>query len=69
LISKKRGQSKIAIQRMVQEAMNYIDKTPSKETKVDLIQTLRTVTEGKVMYFYQKNLFNFRFLLKLKELD
>ncbi len=33
---------------MVQEAMTYVDKTPNQETKLELIQTLRTVTEGKI---------------------
>lgn len=28
--------------------MTYIDQTPDKETKVSLIKTLETVTEGKV---------------------
>jgi hypothetical protein len=28
--------------------MGYIDKTPDKATKVSLIKTLQTVTEGKV---------------------
>jgi len=28
--------------------MSYIDKTPDLKTKLELIDTLRTVTEGKV---------------------
>lgn len=33
---------------MVQEAMTYLDSTPNMETKLELIDTLRTVTDGKV---------------------
>ena len=33
---------------MVQETMTYIDSTPDLKTKLELIDTLRTVTEGKV---------------------
>lgn len=33
---------------MVQEAMSYLDSTPNMETKLELIDTLRTVTDGKV---------------------
>lgn len=35
---------------MVQEAMSYLDQTPNKETKMQLLDTLRTVTEGKVRF-------------------
>ncbi|CAG8717487.1 7264_t:CDS:2, partial [Cetraspora pellucida] len=47
LLSKKHGQLKQAITKMVQETMNYLEKTPDQETKLELIDTLRTVTEGK----------------------
>ncbi|CAO3695947.1 unnamed protein product [Rhizopus stolonifer] len=33
---------------MVQEAMTYLDSTPNMETKLELIDTLRTVTDGKI---------------------
>jgi 26S proteasome regulatory subunit N5 len=48
LLSKKHGQLKQAITRMVQTVMKYLDETPNLETKLSVIQTLRTVTEGKV---------------------
>jgi 26S proteasome regulatory subunit N5 len=48
LIAKKRSQSKQAITKMVQAAMEFIDKTPTKEARVELINTLRRVTEGKI---------------------
>ncbi|RUS18067.1 PCI domain-containing protein [Endogone sp. FLAS-F59071] len=48
LLSKKHGQLKGAITKMVQEAMSHIDHTPNMPTKLELIDTLRTVTEGKI---------------------
>lgn len=40
--------SKQAVTKMVQEAMTYLEKTPSMNIKLKLIDTLRTVTAGKV---------------------
>ncbi|GBP33610.1 26S proteasome non-ATPase regulatory subunit 12 [Eumeta japonica] len=48
LLSKRRSQLKQAVVRMVQECCTYVDKTPDKETKIKLIETLRTITEGKI---------------------
>jgi 26S proteasome regulatory subunit N5 len=48
LLSKKHGQLKAATSKMIQEAMSYLDSTPDMETKLELIDTLRTVTDGKV---------------------
>jgi 26S proteasome regulatory subunit N5 len=50
LLSKKHGQLKQAVTRMVQVAMGFLDDTPNIETKLSAIETLRTVTEGKVGY-------------------
>lgn len=33
---------------MIQEAFTYVEQTPDLETKLKLIDTLRTVTAGKV---------------------
>ena len=33
---------------MIQEAFTYVEQTPDLETKLKLIDTLRTVTDGKV---------------------
>ena len=33
---------------MIQEACTYVDAAPDSEKRVKLIETLRTVTEGKV---------------------
>ncbi len=30
--------------------MGFIDQTPDKESRVELIKTLQTVTEGKVLF-------------------
>lgn len=47
-LSKRRSQLKAAVTKMVQECCTYVDKTPTKETKLKLIDTLRTVTAGKI---------------------
>lgn len=43
-----RSQLKQAVVKMVQECYTYVEKTPDKETKIKLIETLRTITEGKI---------------------
>jgi 26S proteasome regulatory subunit N5 len=48
VIAKKRSQNKTAITKIVQEAMNWLDKTPSKAIKIEIINTLRQVSEGKI---------------------
>lgn len=48
LLSKKHGQLKQATTKMVQTVMTFLDDTPNLETKLSVIETLRTVTEGKV---------------------
>mmetsp|Transcript_10043 Transcript_10043/g.37458 ORF Transcript_10043/g.37458 Transcript_10043/m.37458 type:complete len:483 (-) Transcript_10043:2377-3825(-) len=47
-IAKKRNQIKQAIQKLVQESMTFLDQIKDKETKVELINTLRQVCEGKI---------------------
>ncbi|KAI8319746.1 hypothetical protein GQ54DRAFT_299094 [Martensiomyces pterosporus] len=47
-MAKKHGQLKQAIAKMVQKAMEFVDKTPDEKTRVELIEALRTVTEGKI---------------------
>ena len=51
LLSKKHGQLKQATTKMVQVAMGFIDEAPDQEKKLSLIETLRTVTEGKVSLY------------------
>jgi 26S proteasome regulatory subunit N5 len=48
LLSKKHGQLKQAITRMVQVVMGFLDETPNLDVKLSVIETLRTVTEGKI---------------------
>lgn len=48
LLTKRRGQLKQAVTKMVQHAMTYLDSTPNLEVKLKLIDTLRAVTAGKV---------------------
>lgn len=48
LLSKKHGQLKQAITKMVQTVLGFLDDTPSLDVKLTVIDTLRTVTEGKV---------------------
>lgn len=48
LLSKKHGQLKQATTKMVQVVMGYLDETPNMDVKLSVIETLRTVTDGKV---------------------
>lgn len=48
VLNKRRAQSKMAITAIVMEALTYVDSTPSKEIKVDLIKTLMEICEGKI---------------------
>ncbi|RKF56282.1 26S proteasome non-ATPase regulatory subunit 12 [Erysiphe neolycopersici] len=48
LLSKKHGQLKQAITKMVQVVMGFLDSAPDLETKLSTIETLRTVTDGKI---------------------
>ncbi|KAK7408196.1 proteasome regulatory particle subunit [Neonectria punicea] len=48
VLSKKHSQLKQAITKMVQTVMGFLDETPDLKTKLSVIETLRTVTEGKI---------------------
>lgn len=48
LLSKRRSQLKQAVTKMVQEACLYVDQINDMEQKLKLIDTLRTVTAGKI---------------------
>ncbi len=54
-LSKRRSQLKQAITKMVQEAYELVEKTPDLDTKLKLIETLRTVTTGKVKTIEEMN--------------
>lgn len=74
-LSKKHGQLKQATTKMVQVAMGLINETPTLDIKLALIDTLRTVTEGKVFGSISSSSLDVsmlrsvqsRFLLKLRE--
>lgn len=48
VLSKKHSQLKQAITKMVQTVVGFLDATPDLKTKLSVIETLRTVTEGKI---------------------
>ncbi|KAJ3181132.1 26S proteasome non-ATPase regulatory subunit 12 [Gaertneriomyces sp. JEL0708] len=48
LLSKKHGLLKQAVTDMIKQAVECIDKTPDSATKMELLNTLRTVTAGKI---------------------
>lgn len=48
VVVKRRAQLKQAIAELVQEAMTYVDQIPSRDDRLQLVSTLRTVTDGKV---------------------
>ncbi|VDM31974.1 unnamed protein product [Hydatigera taeniaeformis] len=48
IMSKKRNQLKQAVAKMVQVAMKYVGSIADEQVKLNLIATLRTVTEGKI---------------------
>nr|XP_018902865.1 PREDICTED: 26S proteasome non-ATPase regulatory subunit 12 [Bemisia tabaci] len=68
LLSKRRSQIKEAVTKMVQECCKYVDKTPSKEIKTKLIDTLRSVTEGKIYVEVERARLT-HILAKMKEDD
>lgn len=47
-LSKKHGQLKQATTKMVQVVMGFLDDSPNLDRKLATIETLRTVTEGKI---------------------
>lgn len=68
LLSKRRGQLKQAVTKMVQRAMQFLDQTPDKATLLKLIDTLRTITAGKIHVEVERARVTLR-LSKLKEAD
>ncbi|KAJ1566526.1 26S proteasome non-ATPase regulatory subunit 12, partial [Nowakowskiella sp. JEL0078] len=66
LLSKKHGLLKQAITKLVQHVMTYLDSAPTKEIKLELINTLRTVTDGKIFVEVERARLT-RILAKIKE--
>jgi 26S proteasome regulatory subunit N5 len=51
-----------AVQAFVKQGMSYINLTPDLETKVELIKTLQSVTEGKVRYTMSRQYVSVQFV-------
>ncbi|KAJ3416096.1 26S proteasome non-ATPase regulatory subunit 12 [Chytridiales sp. JEL 0842] len=68
LLSKKHGLLKSAVTKMVQEAMTFIEKTADLTLKMELIETLRTVTDGKIFVEVERARVT-RILAKMKEAE
>lgn len=48
LLAKKRSLIKASISKMIKKAYGYVEKTPTLETKIALIECLRDITDGKI---------------------
>ncbi|UYV71719.1 PSMD12, partial [Cordylochernes scorpioides] len=48
VLSKRRGQIKQSVTKMIQECCSYVDKIKDPEVQLEYIDTLRTVTAGKI---------------------
>jgi len=68
ILTKRRGQLKQAVTKMTQEACTYVDSIESKEERIKLIDTLRTVTAGKI-YLELERARVTRKLAEMKETD
>jgi len=68
LLTKRRGQIKQAITKMIQECCSYVDAITDKQTKLDFIDTLRTVTAGKIYVEVERARLTYK-LACLKEAD
>ncbi|KAL5018614.1 hypothetical protein ScPMuIL_004336 [Solemya velum] len=66
LLTKKRSQIKQSVTKMIQEACTFVEKTPTLEIKLKLIDTLRTVTAGKIYVEIERARLT-RTLAKIKE--
>eukprot|EP00041_Stephanoeca_diplocostata_P005700 m.66477 g.66477 ORF g.66477 m.66477 type:complete len:452 (-) comp15949_c0_seq1:99-1454(-) len=68
LLSKRRGALKMAITKMVQKGCECLEKAPSKEITLKVIDTLRTVTAGKIHVEVERARLTMK-LSKIKEAD
>ena len=66
LLTKRRAQLKQAVGALVKRAMSFIDLAPSLAVKTELIETLNTVTSGKIFVEVEKARLT-RALAKIKE--
>lgn len=66
VLSKKHGQLKAAVQAIVELAMTYLDDVKQQqgtEKWLELVESLRGVTEGKVLNLYTKLTYCFNIIL------
>ncbi|KAH6562853.1 hypothetical protein BASA50_003039 [Batrachochytrium salamandrivorans] len=68
VLSKKRALLKQAITNMVQHAIKYVDEISDMKIKLELIDTLRTVTDGKIFVEVERARLT-RSLAKMKEAE
>ncbi|KAK9473518.1 PCI domain-containing protein [Dipodascopsis tothii] len=66
LLSKKHGQLKQAITKMIQEVIGFLDDVTDLKTKIEVIDCVRTVTEGKIFVEVERARVT-RTLAKIKE--
>ncbi|KAK7207283.1 hypothetical protein BZA70DRAFT_8389 [Myxozyma melibiosi] len=66
ILSKKHGQLKQAITAMVQETIKFLDDVPDLATKIETIENIRVVTEGKIFVEVERARVT-RTLAKIKE--
>ncbi|KAH7943001.1 hypothetical protein HPB52_003984 [Rhipicephalus sanguineus] len=67
-LTKRRSQMKQSVAKMVQECLTYIDQMPTKEIKLAFIDTLRTVTAGKIYVEVERARLTHK-LAQMKEAD
>lgn len=68
LLSKRRGQLKQSVTKMVQKACEYLETAPDKATLLRMLDTLRTVTAGKIHVEVERARLTMK-LAKIKEAD
>lgn len=68
LLTKRRSQIKQSVTKMIQECCSYVDAIQDKETKLGLIDTLRSVTAGKIYVEVERARLTLK-LSKIKETD
>ncbi|MFH4982019.1 hypothetical protein AB6A40_008728 [Gnathostoma spinigerum] len=66
MLSKKRSLIKLAIARMVRDCCDMVDKTPNEQVKSKLIETLRTITAGKIYVEIERARLTSRVVKKLE---
>uniref|UniRef100_A0A0N5AIQ5 PCI domain-containing protein n=1 Tax=Syphacia muris TaxID=451379 RepID=A0A0N5AIQ5_9BILA len=66
LLSRKRSLIKVAIAKMVRDCCDMVDRTPDEQIKLKLIETLRTVTVGKIYVEVERARLTGRLVKKLE---